>query len=134
LLEFSIPALHLCVSKTLIFLKCSAYRASKPFGDGLGATGRQLVREYPVSWKLNSSILNLGQFKVDVGGDNPVNHIIYQQSTTQVGILVLLTAPKRLEVVKIAQSGSRHPDCLKAIGFGLSDLLVSVAVAVMQTM
>lgn len=29
-----------------MFLKCSTYRASKPFGDGLGATGRALVREY----------------------------------------------------------------------------------------
>lgn len=30
-----------------MFLKCSNYRANKPFGDGLGATGRQLVRAYP---------------------------------------------------------------------------------------
>ena len=30
-----------------MFLKCSAYRAGNVFGDGLGATGRALVREYP---------------------------------------------------------------------------------------
>jgi transposase len=30
-----------------MFLKCSDYRAGKPFSDGLVATGRQLVREYP---------------------------------------------------------------------------------------
>lgn len=29
-----------------MFLKCNTYRASKPFGDGLGASGRRLVREY----------------------------------------------------------------------------------------
>jgi transposase len=30
-----------------MFLMCSSYRAGQPFGDGLGATGRTLVREYP---------------------------------------------------------------------------------------
>lgn len=30
-----------------MFLKCSAYRTGKPFGDGLGATGRRLVQAYP---------------------------------------------------------------------------------------
>ncbi len=30
-----------------MFLKCSDYRASDPFGDGLGATGRALMRKYP---------------------------------------------------------------------------------------
>lgn len=29
-----------------MFLQCSDYRTGKPFGDGLGATGRQLVRAY----------------------------------------------------------------------------------------
>lgn len=30
-----------------MFLKCSAYRATNVFGDGLSATGRALVREHP---------------------------------------------------------------------------------------
>lgn len=30
-----------------MFLQCSEYRASRPFGDGLGATGRRLVQDYP---------------------------------------------------------------------------------------
>ena len=38
-----------------MFLKCSGYRANCPFGDGLGATGRALIRAYP-DWQCLSEL------------------------------------------------------------------------------
>lgn len=40
-----------------MFLKCSDYRANCPFGDGLGATGRALIRQYP-DWQCLTQLPN----------------------------------------------------------------------------